>query len=95
MIREDAAASERLVRYLMRAPVSQERLEIDPDLAEVRLRPKAGATTGGPTTTSSGSIRTRWWRNPLCFHDKSSAILCSSMSPCVHPALLQQRRRLP
>jgi hypothetical protein len=43
---EDAAATERLVRYLMRAPVSQERLEIDPDLAEVRLRPKAGADDG-------------------------------------------------
>jgi hypothetical protein len=30
----------------MRAPVSQERLEIDPDLAEVRLRPKAAADDG-------------------------------------------------
>ncbi len=43
---EDAGATERLVRYLMRAPVSQERLEFDPDLAQVRLRPKAGADDG-------------------------------------------------
>ena len=43
---EDAGATERLVRYLMRAPVSQERLELDPDLAEVRLRPKAAADDG-------------------------------------------------
>jgi hypothetical protein len=40
---EDAGATERLVRYLMRAPVSQQRLEIDPDHGEVRLQPKAGA----------------------------------------------------
>jgi hypothetical protein len=40
---EDAEASERLVRYVMRAPVSQERLEIDADFGEVRLRAKAGA----------------------------------------------------
>lgn len=40
---QDAGASERLVRYFMRAPVSQQRLELDPDLAEVRLRSKAGA----------------------------------------------------
>ncbi|HEY3052103.1 MAG TPA: transposase [Thermoanaerobaculia bacterium] len=38
--------TERLVRYLMRAPVSQERMEVDPDLAEVRLRPKAAADDG-------------------------------------------------
>jgi len=37
----DGHATERLMRYLMRAPVSQERLEIDADLAQVRLRPKA------------------------------------------------------
>jgi len=43
---EDAGATERLVRYLMRAPVSQERLELDPDLAEVRLRPKAAGHDG-------------------------------------------------
>jgi len=30
----------------MRAPVSQQRLELDPDLAEVRLRPKAAADDG-------------------------------------------------
>jgi hypothetical protein len=40
---DDAEGSERLVRYVMRAPVSQERLEIDPELGEVRLRAKAGA----------------------------------------------------
>ena len=45
---DDAGATERLVRYLMRAPVSQERLEIDPDLEQVRLRPKAGADDGRP-----------------------------------------------
>jgi hypothetical protein len=40
---QDAGASERLVRYVMRAPVSQQRLELDPDLAEVRLRSKGGS----------------------------------------------------
>jgi hypothetical protein len=30
----------------MRAPVSQERVEVDPGLAQVRLRPKAGADDG-------------------------------------------------
>ena len=43
---EDAVASERPVRCLMRGPVSQQRLEIDPDLAQVRLRRKAGADDG-------------------------------------------------
>lgn len=43
---EDAGSTERLVRYLMRAPVSQERMEIELDLSEVRLRPKAGADDG-------------------------------------------------
>jgi hypothetical protein len=40
---QDAGATERLVRYLMPAPVSQQRLEIDADLAEVRLYPRPGA----------------------------------------------------
>ncbi len=62
---EDAGAIERLVRYLMRAPVSQERLEIDPDLAEVSCGRRRGPTTGGPRTRSSGSILTRWWRESL------------------------------
>jgi len=43
---DDAGATERLVRYLMRAPVSQERLEFDPGLGQVRLRPKAAADDG-------------------------------------------------
>jgi hypothetical protein len=62
---EDAGATERLARYLMRAPVSQERMEVDADLAQVRLRPKAAADENGPRTTSSGSIRTRRWRASL------------------------------
>lgn len=37
---DDAGATERLVRYLMRAPVSQQRLEIDRDVAEVKLHPR-------------------------------------------------------
>ncbi len=45
---QDAGATERLVRYLMRAPVSQERLEINPELAEVRLRSKPGADDQRP-----------------------------------------------
>jgi len=45
---EDAGATERLVRYIMRAPVSQERMELDPDLAQVRLRPKAAADDERP-----------------------------------------------
>ncbi len=35
---EDPGATERLVRYLMRGPVGQERIEIHPDLAEVTVR---------------------------------------------------------
>ncbi len=40
---EDAGATDRLVRYLMRPPVSLERLVFDHETGEVRLQPKAGA----------------------------------------------------
>ncbi len=43
---DDVGATERLVRYLMGAPVSQQRLDLDPDLTEVRLQPKAAADNG-------------------------------------------------
>ncbi len=39
---EAPGATERLVRYVMRGPVSQERIELDPNLAQVTLRPRAG-----------------------------------------------------
>jgi hypothetical protein len=43
---DDAGALERLVRYVVRSPVSQQRLDIDAESGEVRLRPKAGADDG-------------------------------------------------
>ena len=43
---EDPLAVERLVRYLMRPPVSLERVVLDPESGEVSLQPKAGADDG-------------------------------------------------
>lgn len=43
---EDPGAAERLVRYVMRSPVSQERLDFDGEMGEVRIRAKAGADDG-------------------------------------------------
>jgi hypothetical protein len=43
---EDSGAIERLVRYVMRSPVSQDRLAFDHQTGEARLEPKAGADDG-------------------------------------------------
>lgn len=43
---EDPGAAERLVRYVMRSPVSQQRLDFDGEMGEVRIRAKAGADDG-------------------------------------------------
>lgn len=43
---EDPGAIERLVRYVMRSPVSQQRLDFDGEMGEVRIRAKAGADDG-------------------------------------------------
>jgi hypothetical protein len=43
---EDPGAAERLVRYVMRSPVSQQRLDFDGKTGEVRIRAKAGADDG-------------------------------------------------
>ncbi len=43
---EDSSAMERLVRYVMRSPVSLDRLGFDHETAEVRFEPKAGADDG-------------------------------------------------
>lgn len=43
---EDSRAMERLVRYVMRSPVSLDRLGFDHETGEARLEPKAGADDG-------------------------------------------------
>lgn len=43
---EDSGAIERLVRYVMRSPVSQDRLAFDHQTGEARLEPKARADDG-------------------------------------------------
>lgn len=43
---EDPGAIERLVRYVMRSPVSQQRLDFDGEMGEVRIRANAGADDG-------------------------------------------------
>lgn len=59
---ENPLAIERLVRYLMRPPVSLERVVFDPESGELSLQAKAGADDGAGARRSKGSIRTSSWR---------------------------------
>ncbi|HVT43212.1 MAG TPA: transposase [Thermoanaerobaculia bacterium] len=66
---EDAAGAERLVRYLMRAPVSQQRLEIDEETTEVRVRAKSGADDAATAEESETldpdeAVARIWRRSP-------------------------------
>ncbi|HUP49498.1 MAG TPA: transposase [Thermoanaerobaculia bacterium] len=66
---EDAGATERLVRYLMRAPVSQERLETRPALSTasiVRPNPTRSGSTLTSTRRSTSAAPTSTPRTLCC-----------------------------